>query len=189
VNIEAVARRNLRQLEISTRSEDLKVPPGNRLDALKGSRAGQCHHRGGATGIIRMRLAMIEPLATAVVLLAGLYLACLGAVSLAAPALARRFLLGFARSRARHYLELAVRLFVGGAFLMCAPVVRFPLAFTAFGWAIVITTVGLALVPWRWHRRFAQQAVPRVLQYLPLLGLASLLLGGFVLFALFGSAH
>jgi len=41
VNIEAVARRKLRQLEISTRLEDLKVPPGNRLEALKGGRTGQ----------------------------------------------------------------------------------------------------------------------------------------------------
>lgn len=130
---------------------------------------------------------MIEPLAAAVVLLAGLYLACLGAVSLVAPALARRFLLGFARSRALHYLELTLRLVVGGAFLLCAPVMRFPLAFTAFGWAIVLTSVGLLLVPWRWHRHFAQQAVPRALHFLPLLGVASLLLGGFVLFAVSSS--
>ena len=41
VNIEAVARRKLRQLEIATRLEDLKVPPGNRLEALKGRRVGQ----------------------------------------------------------------------------------------------------------------------------------------------------
>jgi hypothetical protein len=131
-----------------------------------------------------MGVAMFEPLATAVVLLAGLYFAGLGAVALAAPALARRFLLGFARSRALHYLELTVRLVVGGAFLLCAPGMRFPLAFTIFGWTIVLTTVGLVLVPWRWHRRIAQQAVPRALHYLPLLGVASLLLGGFVLCAL-----
>jgi proteic killer suppression protein len=41
VNIEAVARRKLRQLEIASRVEDLRVPPGNRLEALKGKRAGQ----------------------------------------------------------------------------------------------------------------------------------------------------
>jgi len=41
VNIEAVARRKLRQLEIAGRLEDLKVPPGSRLEALKGRRAGQ----------------------------------------------------------------------------------------------------------------------------------------------------
>jgi proteic killer suppression protein len=40
-SIEAVARRKLRQLEIAGRLEDLRVPPGNRLEALKGDRAGQ----------------------------------------------------------------------------------------------------------------------------------------------------
>jgi toxin HigB-1 len=41
VNIESVARRKLRQLEIAGRLEDLRVPPGNRLEALTGDRAGQ----------------------------------------------------------------------------------------------------------------------------------------------------
>ena len=41
VNIEPVARRKLRQLQIAGRLDDLRVPPGNRLEALKGSRAGQ----------------------------------------------------------------------------------------------------------------------------------------------------
>ena len=39
--VEKVARRKLRQLEIAGRLEDLRVPPGNRLEALKGDRAGQ----------------------------------------------------------------------------------------------------------------------------------------------------
>ena len=39
--IESVARRKLRQLEIAGRLEDLRVPPGNRLEALKGDRVGQ----------------------------------------------------------------------------------------------------------------------------------------------------
>ncbi len=41
VSIESVARRKLRQLQIAGRLEDLLVPPGNRLEALKGDRAGQ----------------------------------------------------------------------------------------------------------------------------------------------------
>ena len=41
VNITAVARRKLRQLEIAARLDDLRVPPGNRLEALKGKRSGQ----------------------------------------------------------------------------------------------------------------------------------------------------
>ncbi len=40
-NTAAVARRKLRQLEIAARLEDLGVPPGNRLEALRGDREGQ----------------------------------------------------------------------------------------------------------------------------------------------------
>jgi proteic killer suppression protein len=39
--IESVARRKLRQLQIAGRLADLRVPPGNRLEALQGHRAGQ----------------------------------------------------------------------------------------------------------------------------------------------------
>ena len=41
VAIEKVARRKFRQLEIAGRLDDLRIPPGNRLEALKGDRAGQ----------------------------------------------------------------------------------------------------------------------------------------------------
>jgi toxin HigB-1 len=41
VNIEAIARRKLRQLDIAAQLSDLRVPPGNRLEPLKGDRAGQ----------------------------------------------------------------------------------------------------------------------------------------------------
>jgi toxin HigB-1 len=40
-NIATVARRKLRQLEIAGRIDDLRVPPGNRLETLKGDRYGQ----------------------------------------------------------------------------------------------------------------------------------------------------
>lgn len=41
MNIAAVARRKLRQIEIAGRLDDLRVPPGNRFEVLKGNRAGQ----------------------------------------------------------------------------------------------------------------------------------------------------
>lgn len=41
VNIAAVAQRKLRQLQIAGHLGDLRVPPGNRLEGLKGDRAGQ----------------------------------------------------------------------------------------------------------------------------------------------------
>ena len=41
VDIQAVALRKLRMLNNARRLEDLRVPPGNRLEALSGGRAGQ----------------------------------------------------------------------------------------------------------------------------------------------------
>ena len=41
VSIERVARRKLRQIEIASTLDDLRIPPGNRLEALKGDRVGQ----------------------------------------------------------------------------------------------------------------------------------------------------
>ena len=38
---ESVARRKLEMLDAAHRLEDLKVPPGNRLEALTGDRKGQ----------------------------------------------------------------------------------------------------------------------------------------------------
>ena len=40
-SIEAVARRKLDQLHAAATLSFLRVPPGNRLEALKGNRAGQ----------------------------------------------------------------------------------------------------------------------------------------------------
>jgi len=41
VNIERVALRKLTQLAVSSHLEDLRVPPGNRLELLRGDRAGK----------------------------------------------------------------------------------------------------------------------------------------------------
>ncbi len=41
VNIEKIALRKLRQLQIAGRLDDLRAPPGNRLEALTGDHRGQ----------------------------------------------------------------------------------------------------------------------------------------------------
>ena len=41
VNIERVAVRKLKQVQLAKRVDDLRVPPGNRLERLSGDRAGQ----------------------------------------------------------------------------------------------------------------------------------------------------
>jgi proteic killer suppression protein len=40
-DIQAAALRKLRLLSAAKRLDDLRVPPGNRLEALRGGRAGQ----------------------------------------------------------------------------------------------------------------------------------------------------
>ncbi len=40
-NVQRVALRKLRQLDAAVGLEDLRVPPGNRLEKLSGDRAGQ----------------------------------------------------------------------------------------------------------------------------------------------------
>jgi len=41
INFERVALRKLRQLQVAEKLAELRVPPGNRLEALKGGRKGQ----------------------------------------------------------------------------------------------------------------------------------------------------
>jgi proteic killer suppression protein len=41
INIEAAALKKLRMLHAAHTLQDLRIPPGNRLEALKGNRAGQ----------------------------------------------------------------------------------------------------------------------------------------------------
>ena len=122
-------------------------------------------------------------LALAVVYATGLYFIALGVGSFAAPALVRRFLLAFAGTPVAHYLELSLRLVVGFAFLVHSPLMSFHGLFTAFGWVLVGTTAVMFAVPWQWHQRFAERSVPRALRRLPLLGVASLVLGSFIIVA------
>ena len=41
VNIERPALRKIKQLDLAVRVEDMRAPPGNRLELLKGGRIGQ----------------------------------------------------------------------------------------------------------------------------------------------------
>jgi hypothetical protein len=126
---------------------------------------------------------MIEWIAKGVLLAAGLYLVGLGLALLARPASASRFLMGHATSAPLHYLEVGVRIGVGLAFVHNAPAMPAPGIFGVVGWVLVGTSAGLMLVPWQWHRRLAERSVPQALRFTPLLGLASVLMGGGVLLA------
>lgn len=126
---------------------------------------------------------MLHALAFATVLFSGLYFVILAAVALFAPTRAEAFLLGFAKTAQAHWIELALRFVVGAAFVLHAPQSRYTAAFSLAGWMLMLTTAGLVVVPWRWHRVFAQRAVPYATRYLSLIGIVSLVLGALVIAA------
>lgn len=122
-----------------------------------------------------------------IVVLFAVYLLGLAAASLFLPAHARRFLERFASTARAHYLEMLVRLLVGCAFVSYSPHMLWFQAFLVLGWLLVISTVVLLLIPWRWHRKFAQIVVPPITRHVWLFGLVSLPLGGVILFAVFAA--
>ena len=128
-------------------------------------------------------MSALETVALIVVLLAGMYLLALGTASLLVPVRASRFLLGFASSRSVHFAELFLRFAAGAGFVLYAPHMLLSDAFNLFGWVLLVTTAGLLVVPWRWHHRFAQRAVPLFTSHVGWVGLVSLAIGGLILWA------
>ncbi len=120
-----------------------------------------------------------------VVILVGLYFVILGVAAICSPSSAQRFLLGFADSAPKHYAELLIRFVAGGAFVLHAPLMRYSGIVSTFGWVLLVTTVGLTLIPWRWHDQFARQTVPAALRYLKLIGVVSLSTGAAIFYSLF----
>lgn len=127
---------------------------------------------------------IVLSLALLVLVLTAGYFILLGAAALYKPALAQRFLLGFAESPHIHYLELSLRLSVALALLVHAPTMLYAPLFKGFAWIVLGTTIIMLLLPWRWHRAFARRTVPYANRYVRWIGVVSLLLGLFLLYAL-----
>ena len=119
--------------------------------------------------------------AKAIVVVVAIFFLVLGAVSLVRPLIARGFLLGFASNALKHYAELLARILVGGALLLIARNSAYSTVLSAFGWLLIVTTAFMALIPWRFHHRFTQSAVPKALRFLPLIGITSLAIGALLL--------
>ncbi len=108
---------------------------------------------------------MLSMLIAGVILLTGAFLIGLGTICLIRPVLAERFLMSFASSATLHLVELAARVFVGGALFMHAPSSAYPVALSIAGMVLLGTSAILLFAPWRWHRRFALKTVPIALRF------------------------
>lgn len=125
---------------------------------------------------------LVSSLALAVVVMASAYLLALGGGALLRPESAKRFLSGFASTPRAHFLELTLRVVAGAALVRSAPTLAFTQGIALFGWMLIATSLVLAVLPWRYHQRFASWAVPQVTRRMSLIGVGSLV-GGFVLVA------
>ena len=113
----------------------------------------------------------------------GLGLIALAGVVASNRLLAERFLNLFASSAQTHYIEQVLRLVVGTSLIIFSPLMWYSYVFQIFGWLFVVTTLGLLLVPWQWHHRFAERVIPLVIHHLEIYGVATFVLGAFVLYS------
>ena len=118
-----------------------------------------------------------------VVVAFGLFLVALAALIVIKPLLAERFLKGFASSARTHYSEQTVRLIAGAAMVIFSPSMWYPDLFKYFGWLMAITSIGLFLIPWKWHHQFSKWSIPLAIRYLGLLALGAFALGALTLYA------
>jgi len=100
------------------------------------------------------------------------------------PSLAEQFLRSFASSGRAHYTEQGLRLLVGTAMVNFAGLMWYPELFALFGWLIVVTSIALLLVPWRWHQRLGTWVIPLTIRYMRLYALGAVALAAFVLYGL-----
>lgn len=128
-------------------------------------------------------LEIVTVLSGVVVVGFGVFLIGLAALIFAKPSQAEAFLRGFASSALTHYTEQGLRLVVGAAILNFAVLMRYPELFRLFGWLIIVSTIGLLLIPWRWHHKFAKLVMPPVFERMRLFAFGSFALGAFVLFS------
>jgi uncharacterized protein YjeT (DUF2065 family) len=127
---------------------------------------------------------VIASFAFGVVVLTAAYFLCLGLLALARPATAKAFLGGFAGSALAHVSELAVRIVVGASFIVGSARLKFPALFAAFGWVLIATSIGLMMIPWRLHRRFAEWSVPQATRNMMLFAAGSLAAGCLLVWSL-----
>lgn len=122
--------------------------------------------------------------AAAIVAGAAIFLMLLAAATALAPRRAERFVASMAGSARAHITEQFLRLLVGGGLVLYAPHMRIPIIFKGLGWLLIVTSLGLLLIPWQWHHRFGRWAIPLVIRHIRLYGLGACALGVLILMAM-----
>jgi hypothetical protein len=126
-------------------------------------------------------------LAGIVVVACGLFLIGLTWVVFAKPTLAERFFMSFASSARTHYVEQALRLLIGASLVVLSPAMWQANMFRLIGWAIVVSSAGLILIPWRWHHRFGEWVLPMIVRHMRLYAIGLFAFGALLLYGVFAA--
>ena len=129
-------------------------------------------------------MVIIKFLSGIIILSFGIFLLGLAIIIVIKPGRAERFLGSYANSARAHYTEQVGRLVVGIALVTLAPSMWYTNLISILGWLLVVTTLGLLLIPWQWHHKFGEVVIPLTLKYMKFYALGALLLGIFVLYSL-----
>lgn len=121
-----------------------------------------------------------------VILVAALFLIGFAFIAVIKPASAKHFLRQFASSAQAHYSEQLIRIVFGLSLILYAQQMQFMHFHLALGWLLVITSLGLLGVPWRWHKKFADKVIPWVIRLLPVYAIGCLVLGGVLVYGILG---
>ncbi len=124
-------------------------------------------------------------LAGIVVVACGLCLIGFTCIVFVKPESARRFLMSFAGSARAHYVEQACRLLFGTSLVVLSAAMWQTTMFRVIGWAIVISSLALLVMPWRWHHRFGRRVLPSVVRHMKLYAVGVFAFGCLLLYGVF----
>jgi glucan phosphoethanolaminetransferase (alkaline phosphatase superfamily) len=131
--------------------------------------------------------APVNLLASLVIVLSSCLLIGFALTAYARPKLAERFLMSFASSARAHYLEQTFRLVMGASIVVLSPTMWQTTVFSVLGWSLVLSSIALMLLPWKWHRRLGEHVLPKLVRHMKLFAVGVFAFGALLLFALSAS--
>jgi hypothetical protein len=124
-------------------------------------------------------------LAEIVVAASSLFLIALAFIMFVKPAMTERFIMSFASSKRAHYTEMFFRLLFGVSLVLLSKTMWQPKLFLLLGWAIVISSVVLLLLPWQLHHRFGTRVLPLLVRYKRLYAVGVMAFGVLLLYGVY----
>lgn len=133
---------------------------------------------------------MLEIVAKYTLVLFGCFLAYSGVYMLARPVGFRNVISKAASTNLINYTEITLRLIPATAFVLYAESTVYSVAFKFVGWAMIITSGILYLVPRKWHQKYALKCA-EILKpvLLRLIAPVSIGLGVFIFFVALRSSN